>query len=368
MKILHTESSCGWGGQELRVLSEIAGMRARGHEVTLAAPPEATILREARTRGLDVLALPMRDKRPAGVRALRHLLKSRPVDVVVTHSSTDTWLVALARLGWRTAPPLVRTRHISAPIPRNPATRWLYQRATAHVVTTGESLRLQVIAETGLSPERVTSVPTGIDLRVFRPRDRNEARTVLGLPADAFIVGIVATLRSWKGHAYLVEAVVDMPDARLVIVGDGPGRENLIAQAQKLGIADRVLMAGHHSDVAPWLQSFDVFALPSYANEGVPQAIMQAMACRIPVVTTAVGAIGEIARNDETALIVTPRDALALREALVRLSTEPALGRRLAEAALEQARGRFSVEVMLDRMEAVLAKMIGQQPLQRRGT
>jgi len=332
----------------------------------LAAPPEATILREARARGLDALALPMRDKRPAGVRALRRLLRSRPVDVVVTHSSTDSWLVALARLGWRAAPPMVRTRHISAPIPRNPATRWLYRCATAHVVTTGESLRLQVIAEAGLSPKRVTSVPTGIDLTVFRPGERNAARTALGLPSEPFIIGIVATLRSWKGHAYLVDAVVDMPEARLVIVGDGPGRENLVAQTQKLGIANRVLMAGHHPEVAPWLQSFDVFALPSYANEGVPQAIMQAMACGIPVITTAVGAIGEIARNDETALIVPPRDVVGLREALVRLGTERALGRRLAEAALEQARSRFSIEVMLDRMEAVLAEMIAQQAVQPR--
>ena len=360
LRLVHTESSCGWGGQELRVLAEAAGMVDRGHEVLIVAPTEASILREAAKRGLPVAALPITRKRLSGAFALRRLLREHAAGIVITHSSTDSWLTALACVGLTGAPFIVRTRHVSAPIADNAPNRWLYGRAAAHVVTTGEALRLQVMKEAHLAPERVTSVPTGIDLDRFSPGDRAVARAALSLPADAFIVGIVATLRSWKGHRYLVDAVAAMQDQHvtLVIVGDGPGRDNLHEQVKALGIEDRVVMPGNQSDVVPWLQAFDVFALPSYANEGVPQALMQAMACGLPVVTTPVGAIGEIVSDGVTGLMVTPRDAGALQQALLRLQGDPALREQLGRAGLAQAHQRFSAARMLDDMERIFATVL----------
>jgi hypothetical protein len=137
LRLLHTESSCGWGGQELRVLAESEGMVGRGHEVWIAAPAESRLCAEARERGLRTVAMPIARKSWAGFKAVRGFLSAYAPDVVNTHSSTDAWLAALARIGLRRTPTLVRTRHISAPIPRNPASRWLYRRATARIVTTG---------------------------------------------------------------------------------------------------------------------------------------------------------------------------------------------------------------------------------------
>jgi glycosyltransferase involved in cell wall biosynthesis len=364
MKILHTESSCGWGGQELRIIAEARGMISRGHQVWIAAPSESRLAAEAARRAIPVIRLPIARKNLRGFMALRRYLADRSADIVNSHSSTDTWLaaLALATLGARSrAPRLVRTRHISAPIPRNALTRWLYARATAHVVTTGERLREQVMRETGLAPGRVSSVPTGIDLAHFSPGAALAAREQCGLPGDAFIVGIVATLRSWKGHRFLVDALARIGDPRvmLVMVGDGPGAQNLRAQVQALGLEARVRMPGNQDDVVPWLRALDVFALPSYANEGVPQAIMQAMACGIPVVSTEVGAIGEIVREGETGLMVAPQDAEALRAALVRLKDDAALRERLARSAHEFARAHFAEQTMLERMERVCLQVAG---------
>jgi glycosyltransferase involved in cell wall biosynthesis len=352
LRILHTESSLGWGGQEIRVLTEARGVARRGHEVVIAAPAESRIHAEAPRYGVPALAMPIARKGVRGLLALRALLARRPFDVVNAHSSTDMWTAAVACATLRSPPPLVRTRHISAHAPRNAATRWLYTRASVRIVTTGERLRRQVIEETGAAAANVVSIPTGIDLERFRPADRAAARAALGLGAHGSLLGIVATLRSWKGHRHLLAAfaALQSPDARLVIVGDGPQRAALEAQARELALADRVRFAGNQVDVAPWMQALDVFCLPSYANEGVPQALMQAMACGLPVVTTPVGSIEEIVADGVTGVLVPPEDPARLSAALAGLLADPArrevLGRGARAAALE----RFGEERMVERM------------------
>lgn len=359
-EILHTESSCGWGGQELRVIDESEGFLRLGHSVTLAAPPESRIFVEAGKRAVPVVALPIARRSLPAWRSMRGLLASRRFDIVNTHSSTDSWLAALALKTLQTGARMVRTRHVSAPIPANWPSRWLYRSASAHVVTTGEALRLQVMRETGLDGHRVTSVPTGLDLGRFCPGDRLAARRRLGIGDDRLVVGVVATLRSWKGHRYLVEAFAAKArdDWQLLIVGGGPGEANLRRQAAELGMEHKVLMPGNQADVVPWLRAMDVFALPSYANEGVPQAIMQAQACGIPVISTAVGAIPEIVADGRTGLLVAPRDAQALAGAIVRLCDDRLLCDRLASAALTQAQERYSDRLMIGRMADVFRSVL----------
>jgi glycosyltransferase involved in cell wall biosynthesis len=254
---------------------------------------------------------------------------------------------------------MVRTRHISAPVPRNPLSRWLYTRATAHIVTTGELLKKELVERNRFPAARIESVPTGIDPQRFRPGDRAQARARLGLPLDKVLVGIVATLRSWKGHRFLVEALAGLPqNTSLVIVGDGPQRPALEALVDQHALRARVRFAGNQHDVLPWLQAFDVFALPSYANEGVPQALVQAMLTALPCVTTAVGSISELAKDGETALVVAPQQVAPLRDAIQRLIGSPDLRARLGEAARRHCEAGFSYEAMLDRMERIYKNLV----------
>ena len=355
MRIVHTESSLGWGGQEIRILAESRGLARRGHELRLLCPAEARIFREAPKWGLQPVSLPIARKSFPGFVALRRWLAGNACDVVCTHSSTDSWLIALALASLARPVPMLRTRHISAPVPRNPLSRWLYTSAAARIVTTGEALKRELVERNGFPAARIESVPTGADPAQFRPGDRRAARAALGLAQDEPLVGIVATLRSWKGHRYLLEALP--ASCRLLIVGDGPQRASLEAQAAALGIAARVRFAGNQADVVPWLQALDVFALPSYANEGVPQALLQAMLVGLPCVTTAVGGIPELARDGEAALVVPPRDVGALRMALEKLLDDENLKSRLGDAARRHCAAEFSYERMLDRMEAVYRRV-----------
>ena len=329
--------------------------------MTLIACRESRIHGEALRLGVPVQALPIERKSVAGVLAMRRWLKAHGVDILNTHSSTDTWLTALACATLRNAPRIVRTRHISRAISTDPATDWLYRRATRFVVTTGDSLREQLARDNRIPRERMASVPTGIDSDRFAPGDRGAARRALHLPETLTLIGIVATLRSWKGHRFLIEAFAGLKrdDVGLVIVGDGPLRAALERQVSETGLRERVWMPGNQDDVVPWLRALDVFCLPSYANEGVPQALVQAGLIALPSVTTAAGAIGEVAVHERTALIVQPQDAAELARALTRLIEDPALRMTLGAAAREWCRHRFGYETMLERMEAIFQQVAG---------
>ena len=355
LKIVHSEASCGWGGQEIRILEEARGLIARGHEVSLICPAQARIYEEAPRFGVPVSALPIGRKRLPGLLAMRRWLAAQRPDVINTHSSTDSWLAGLACQTLGNPPAIVRTRHISAPIAVNASSRWLYGRSARHVVTTGEALRRTLIDALGLAPENVTSVPTGIDPRRFAPGDRAAARRALGLPVDRHYLGIVATLRSWKGHAYLLEAFARLKLAEwtLLVVGEGPQLDNIKDKVAELGLSDRVNLVGQRTDPEAWLRALDVFCLPSYANEGVPQSIMQAMLTGLPIVTTPVGAILEAVSDGVTALVVEPKNTDALADALARLVGNPQLARSLGDAAYTRATQHFTLERMLDRMEGI---------------
>lgn len=362
LTILHTESSCGWGGQEIRILTEARGMLRRGHRVILLADPKSRILAQAPAYGLEAVGLPIEKKRISSFLAMRRWLRKNgdQIDVINTHSSTDAWLIALARASLPGMPPVVRTRHVSTSINNSPLTRWLYLQGTQHIVTTGERLRTQLHRENAYPLARMTSIRTGIDLKRYAPGDATSARLAAGI-ADRPTIGILATLRSWKGHSLLLSAWQTLskrfPEWQVLIVGDGPQRENLERQAAQLDIADSVIFAGNQDNAERWLPCMDIFSLPSYGNEGVPQGIMQAMACHLPVVSTTIGAIDEAVQHGKTGFLISPQDVPALVASLQTLMTDADLRKEMADAGFAWAREHFGEEKMLDCMEKIFTSV-----------
>lgn len=363
MHIVHTESSCGWGGQEIRILTESRCLMDRGHRVTLLTPEESNIYKAAPQYGLERVALPIVRKNLSGLWAMRAWLARHrsDIDVVNTHSSTDSWLAGLACRTISHAPPIVRTRHVSSPINTKASTRWLYQTVASHIVVTGEPLRHQLAKDNGFRMESMTSVPTGIDLERFRPMDKVQCREQLGVE-QAFQVGILATLRSWKGHGYLLEAAASlrakMPELRLLIVGDGPMRQRLEQQVGEMGLMDIVRFVGNQDNPEVWLNTLDLFVLPSYGDEGVSQAVMQAMASRLPVITTAVGGMTDAVQHEETGLLVETKDASAIAGAIERCVRDKGLSQDLSDAGYQRAQVHFGRERMADRMEAIFSDAV----------
>lgn len=370
LSILHTESSTGWGGQEIRILTEAAGMIARGHKVVLITPPEAQIAPAARKRGIPTVTLPIGRKNLKGFLAMRDYLKQhgREFDVINTHSSTDSWLVAAncATLGGM--PPLVRTRHVSTPVNNKASTRWLYQKATTHMVTTGEALRHTLHEVNGIDLDRMTSVRTGIDLDYYKPLangahgDKTAIRAKLNVPNKPTI-GILATLRDWKGHDDLIDAFAsvkdEFPDWQILVIGDGPRWGDIERRRAAHSLEDRVIMVGNQNNVPEWLNCLDLFVLPSFGDEGVPQGLMQAMACGVPAISTPIGAIGEALQDGQTGLMTPPRDVPKLAKNLRRLMGDNQLRQQFADASLAYSRN-FGIDIMLDRMDKAFRQAIAE--------
>ena len=139
----------------------------------------------------------------------------------------------------------------------------------------------------------------------------------------------------------------------LLIVGDGPRRSNIERAMQKYGVSERVRLVGNQKEVTPWLQAMNLFTLPSWANEGVPQGILQAMMCAHPVISTPVGSIEEAVIDGETGIIVPKQDAGALASAIAQLLDHPERARALGEAGVKRAHELFSRDTMLNHMEEI---------------
>jgi glycosyltransferase involved in cell wall biosynthesis len=322
--ILHTESSHGWGGQEIRILTESRELLRHGYEVIVLAGRESLIASRAQEYGVPVVRTRLRKKSLLDLAAVFQAIRKLRPAVVSTHSSTDHWLVAVVRHFFFRQIAIVRTRHISTPVSRNFATRWLYRSGCDFTVTTSRSILEQLTQDGLVCPGRAIAVPTGINLSYFHSRGPEIARLNLaptvGLNKTSFLFGNIATLRSWKGQIDLINAFATVepriPEAKLLIVGDGPMREALRALVRRRGLEQKVHLVGHQSDVRDYFDALDIFVFPSFANEGIPQAILQAMTYGLPIIATNLDPIREALEGYPSVMFVESKNPEKLGTAM----------------------------------------------------
>jgi glycosyltransferase involved in cell wall biosynthesis len=198
---------------------------------------------------------------------------------------------------------------------------------------------------------------SGIDLEPFaQAPSRAEARAMLGLEDDVFVVGNIARLWPEKEQSSLIKAAALLadkhPHVRFLIVGDGPLGDDLRAQIKEAGLEKVVLMPGYCEDFVAVLAALDVFAFPSSA-EGTPMVIYSAMAMGVPIVASPVSGVGEIVADGESGLFVPPADAPAMAAAIERLVEDSALAQRLGETARKNCNDNYSAAAAIARLEGI---------------
>lgn len=231
------------------------------------------------------------------------------------------------------------------------------------IVVVARFQKEHLIAEEGVPPGIVEVIPNGIDPSRYGTEVDAAVRQSLGVPAEAFVIGTVAVLRKEKNLALLFAALGRLRDARedvwAVIVGDGTERHALEALCREMGLADRVRFVGYNDRPGGLLPAFDAFTLTSRV-EVMPITILEAMACGVPVVATAVGAVPELVAEGETGFVVPSGDANALAARLRRLIRESELRHRMGRAGRERATSLFTLDAMIQGNEALLHAVAGR--------
>lgn len=364
MRILHTEALKRWGGEQNRVLTEAVGLARRGHEVTIAAQPGSEILRRAGEAGVPAVAVPLwRGSYHLSVPVLMREIARRRVEIVVTHSSSDSWAGGLAARLSRPRPALVRVRHNMFAVSRGPLSALLYRRLPDAVVTLTEATRRELLSRNGLQPERVVVIPSGVDPGRFRPDEEARVRVRAEFGVEGPLVVNVSDFDPAKGLEHYLSAAQriarTLPEARFLLVGRG-SRERVAEVRSRVaegGLEGRFFVAGFRSDVPAILAAADCFLFTSVC-EGLGTAVLEAMAAGLPVVCFDLPTLAEVVVDGVTGLLAPLGDAGALAERVVALLREEERRRAMGEAGRRRVAERFSVEAMLDRTEALYRRLL----------
>ncbi len=342
-------------GMEVVVTNLTLRLVELGHRVGVTClETDGPLAETLRARGVDVKVVPA----PGVSSNLRaplleaHLRSIRP-DVV--HSHSGVWLKAAhaaRRAGVRR---VVHTAHgLLSPEPWfAPTLMWAAARYTDAIVAVSRPLRGYLQRHCGRAKSRVCVIPNGVDTKRFA---RSEAPFMTAPPRHEFRLGHVARLESVKNQRLLIESFARVAAAEaeviLMIAGDGPLRGDLQAQADRLGLSDRVRFAGEVKDIPRWLQQLDAFVLSSDA-EGTPMSILEALSTGVPVVSTAVGGIPDSLDNGRAGILVPPGDASALASAMLTVVRDTDQRAALAARGREWVQAEYSEESMVRRYEAL---------------
>ena len=366
-RILHTEWSMGWGGQEQRILLECRKMEERGHRMLIACQPGSGILGRARACGLRTEEVVIRGSfDPRAIAALWRIIRRERIQVVNTHSGKDSWAAGFAAKLAR-ADLLVRSRHLSVPISNNPL-NFVYSMADGFI-TTGEAIRETMIGNNGIDPAKIISIPTGVSLGRFNP-DFTKAlrlRSEFGISADAILLTMVAVLRSMKRHDLFLRAAVELKQQfqgiRFLLVGEGPCRATIEKLIRDFGLTSDCILAGYRDDSPDILAASDIVALTSDRFEGVPQSLSQAMAMARPIVAAPVGSIEELVLHERTGLIAQAGNAESFARQIARLVADPALRGTLGKAAREHILASYTDDSMARRTEEFYWRLLERKRL-----
>lgn len=332
------------GGTETLVLRLSQQLKARGIDVFIVTRHHAGLARAEDVDGISVYRVGWGDAHPV-IAALSYICgalrvlytRRRRYHVMHCHLMFSPMTIGLLAQGLLRKP-LVINPHRSGAIgdvgmlrlsrPITGSLRLLAARQWGRAFVSISRAITDELRGIGVAPARIWSIPNGVDSAHFSPADpasRSQARRMSGLP-DLPLVVFVGGLVPEKGLDTLLAAwsllAQELPQARLVLVGRGELHVTLLAQAQQLGIADRVIFAGSTDKVVAYLHAADAFVLPSYA-EGLPIALLEAMACGLPCVATNIDGSKQLIADGVSGRLVPAGDPIALAAALIAALTVP---------------------------------------------
>ncbi len=352
--VLYIIDSLPLGGAETQVVTLASALSSDRYTFHVCCLRREGVQADAlRARGIEVVSFNMRLRYwPIAVYKLYRLIKQLKPQIVHTHLYyAGIWGSLVGKLAG--VPVILTTEH--------GMTLWKKRRHlllerlvnpfTDKMIAVSEEIRQRRIQHQGVTPEKIITIPNAVDVERFnRLNSRNKIRTQLGVNASSPLVGTVARLAPEKRLDHLLKAarvVCDaVPQARFLIIGDGPLREELEAQALQLDLTpDYVTFLGSRRDIPDLLSALDIFVLSS-ETEGLPVSLLEAMAASRPVVATRVGAIPQVIQDGHNGLLISPHDPAGLAKAILTLIEDNTLRESVAREGYRTVEAHFSTDVV----------------------
>ncbi len=357
------------GGAENSLFMLIGGLDRDLWRPTLvldAAPGVEALAERAAEIGVPVRYQPPMPLGLAGARRVPHfarMLREERPDVF--HASLSWPLAAkyaLVAAVFARVPAVVASVQLIPDFePTRPTVAQLrvLSRGIGRYIAVSRDIAVTLAERFHLPANRIEVVYNAVEIGRFEARSADELRRRLLGDSDRSLVLTCARLDPQKGHDVLLAAAAEIPDAVFALAGDGPERGSLEALSTRLDLDDRVLFLGRRPDVPELLAAADVFALPSL-YEGSSLAVMEAMAARRAVVSSAIGGTDELIDDADTGLLVPPGDPTALTEALRRLLSDPELRKALATRGRERVERDFTRETMVGHVTGIYEELLAR--------
>ncbi|MEO8601642.1 MAG: glycosyltransferase [bacterium] len=368
-RILYTVNRMDVGGSQTHLLQVLRLLdRTRFEPLLCCLTGKGSLLETARATGATVISGGLGGlKSPRAMTALARLarfMRREQLDVVHNYLLRANVVGTLAARAARVPVVLTSKRGCHERRGLELAGARLSNHLADCVTTNANAVRAFVHDNERCPLEKMVVIPSGIDSDRFAPLPPGDYKQRLGMPADAPVVGIVTRMRVRKGVEEFLRAMAEVrrrhPAAHAVIVGEVSLDAELAAMVAASGLGDHLHLLGRRADMPEVLSAFDLFVLSSH-DEGMSNAILEAMAMRQPVVATDVGGTGEVVQEGRTGYLVPPRDAAALAAAIGRVLDDPAGARLMGVRGREVVVEQFSARAMVRQMETLYTQLLDGQ-------
>jgi glycosyltransferase involved in cell wall biosynthesis len=368
-KLLYVIDNLEFGGGERVFLQLAAGLKDR-FQIFVAASSGGEF--ERRLRELEIDFSPVDMSRRFSLRPIRKIIdiiRAKEIDLLHSQGARADFF---ARVAGRTA----GVQHIVCTVAMpaegfevGPFRKKLYrfmdsftERYVDRFIVVSDSLQRTLVQDRKLAPRSVVRIYNGIELDNYQPEaTENNLRTEWGFSQNADLIGGIGRMVWQKGFAYFIQAIpqilINLPQAKFVLVGEGPLRYELDRLAKKLDVQDKIIFPGFRSDIQKILSTIDVIVVPSLL-EGFPMLTLEAMAMAKPIVATQINGITEQISDGREGILVPPKDPEALAAAVLRIVSDRELSSSLAEAARLKVEEYFSIQKMVGETEKVCLSLL----------
>lgn len=323
-------------------------------------------------RGIPICSLGMKYRREISIiwRLIQFLRKEKP-DILHTHFSySDLYGVLAGKLvgvpilmatfhmreGWKMQKCLKHRLRMKV---EKRTARWFDRIATVSVAVKRFAMYYQSIPD-----EKLTPIYNGIDTQTFKRIPSNDLKTQLNISPQDKIIGTTGRLSEEKGQRYIIQAMPlileRFPNTKFLLVGHGPLLKNLMELTKKLNVTDSVIMTGYREDIQELLSIMDIYILPSF-SEGLPNSLLEAMACSLPSIGTNVSGIPELIDDGVSGFLIGPADERAIAEKVIYLFDHPDEMKQMGLAARQKIEDQFDIRVVSQNLQRIYDELVARK-------